>query len=154
MNIFLAFLSFLSTPFLLGHPQESVFVLPSVWSKDFTISIYDGGGMQDVALNIKFTYDSCHSVIRTGTIKKNKSFALTRAYREQILKKMRELKVGQIRSKRSEGVTMDKGTTEICFTIKKEYCLEDTGSTQILDEDRENFFGAYAFLENFAKEKK
>ncbi len=120
--------------------------LPETWTKDFTISLYSGGGMQDAATNITFTYDSCIAEYRTGGDKEKQSFALTEKMREDIFGKMKELKAEQIRTVQ-EGITLDKETDRLCFnTDVKEICVSQSSTQQIHEDDRSRFADAWSYL--------
>jgi hypothetical protein len=155
MNLYIISFLMLLTQHSADIQQKRGYTLPAAWTKDFIISLSSGGGMQDVATEITFTYDSCRHVERTGTIKKITGFAMTASGRAEILRKMRELKVEKIRTVTSPGVTLDKGTDDICFQEKSTlYCVSDGSSSEIQQEDRPNFFGAYRYLVEFASRKK
>lgn len=146
-----ALLTLLVLGFVSCADKKSDSGLPDTWTKDFAISLYSGGGMQDAATNIDFTYDSCISNVRVGSDKKKTSFALTKEMRTDILNKMKVLKAEQIRSIEEE-ITLDKGTDRMCFnTDAKEICFSESASEQIHKDDRTRFAEAWGYLSDLAK---
>ncbi len=129
-------------------------VLPTTWSKDFSIYLYTGGGMQNESMTINFTYDSCKYVEKKGDEKKIIAFALTDLQRTEILEKMKSLQVDKIISKKTEDIAYDKESSDLCFHWKTEFCLSDGATSEIVEKDVPNYSAAYQYLSNFAQRKK
>jgi hypothetical protein len=128
--------------FFASVTNQSAFELPKTWTKDFTISIVESGGMQGISTRVTYTYDSCKYVQ-----KKESSFALTEADRVAILKKMRELKADKIKSEISPAPVDDGWSSLLCFP---NHCVEGGTSAIMSDADKERFSSAFGYLEDFA----
>ncbi len=138
------------------EPTANVpFELPQSWSKDFQFSVHSGVGMQDESTVCTYTYDTCKYVHREGSKKTIISFPLKEAYRVLIFKKLHELNVDKIRSKKNDKRMSDEAVAMICFHSAKvqEYCLSDGGEEAIQKEDLAHFGAAYRFLMNYGKSK-
>ena len=126
------------------------FELPKTWTKDFRIDGYEGGGMRNDSESFLFTYDSSIFIERTGEAKKKIAFVLTAGQRAEILAKLEELKVGSIKTQPVSTLELDAPTSRLCFEIVESHCISET---ELPAKDRGNYFSAYAFLLQFAKQK-
>jgi len=134
---------------------DSDFKLPNTWTKDFKIVLYTTPGMKDEAVNITYTFDSCEYVKREGTIKKTTAFALTTSQKNEILKKLTDLKIDKIKSIKSQKKPMmDESSSGICFYDTKEFCLGGGSITNYNEQDSKNYSIAYNYLLEFAEPKK
>ncbi|MBY0434666.1 MAG: hypothetical protein K2U26_11200 [Cyclobacteriaceae bacterium] len=130
-------------------PFDSNFELPNTWEKDFTISLSYTGSMDGSYFEAKLTHDSC-TYKRYTRMNKNgevrKSFAVGKKERTEILEKMREWKVNEIKSESSTRATYDGWQQSICFNFN---CISGGSSTEMTVEDKNRFLDAYRYLENF-----
>ena len=131
------------------------FDLPTTWTKDFTISIYDGGGMMYASTKVLLTTDSIvYTEMENGKddIKKHK---ITAEDQKQILEKLKRLNVEYFISEGTDYVICDKGTTEICFKINKDktLCVASGATEEIREKYSKDFYDTFNYLLNFAKNK-
>jgi hypothetical protein len=132
-----------------GSKKESP--IPEKWGKDFSISIYTGGGMLNESEGATFSHDSCIYIKKEGSTSEKKAFGLSEANRKEILKQLHELRTDMIRTDTVKDIIMDKETTYICFDGVKQFCYSDGASVTIHPEDREIFGRTYQFLMDIAK---
>ena|SRR5688572_21876842 len=119
-----------------SNTMDSDFKLPKTWTKDFTISLSHSGG-RGGSTQITFTHDSCKYLRNSGTeAPKESFFLLTESDRAEILKKMHELKVDEIRSETSIAAVDDGWSTSMCFD---QYCIEGGTSAKMSVQDKNHF---------------
>lgn len=132
------------------------FDLPMVWPNDFTITLYQGGGMRYASTKLVLRADSgIYTEMENGkdVIKK---FALLKGDKETILKQLKKLNVESIKTEKINGIVYDKETTQICFEegVKFNHCFASSATEEIKKSHSKNFFDAYNYLLNFAQTKK
>jgi hypothetical protein len=134
----------------LSNPFDSNFELPKTWEKDFTISLSFNGSMDGSYFEAKFTYDSCaykqYSRMNKGG-EVRRSFAIGEKERTEILKKICELKVNEIKSESGTRATNDGWQQSICFNFN---CISGGSAVDMTTDDKNRFLDAYRYLENFA----
>jgi hypothetical protein len=122
--------------------------LPNEWDKTFVISYDYTGSMSGGASHVTFTHDSCKYVATSRQVPtKEKKFALSQADRIEILKKMHELKVDDIKVKPGITVQNDGWSDVLCFGG---HCLEGGSGAKMSDKDKGMFLAACRYLEEFA----
>ena len=90
--------------------------LPKTWTKDFDITLSYSGSMDGSSTHISFNYDTCTYVRQIGMTKHEEGvFVLTEAERNEILKKLHELKVDKIHSEIGMATVNDGWSTSLCF---------------------------------------
>lgn len=151
--IFILFMQIISCTKSEPKQEAGDNLLPATWTKDFSIGLYTGGGMLNQSLTIIFTYDSCQYVEKTGDKKKTIAFILTEKQKTEILEKMKSFHADEIHSRKTEGITYDKESNDICFRTKKEFCISDGAASDIEEKDIANYSGIYQYLLNFARQK-
>jgi hypothetical protein len=133
----------------LTNPFGSNFELPKTWEKDFTISLSFNGSMDGSYLEATLTHDSCtykqYSRMNEGG-EVRKSFTIGEKERKEILKKMRELRVNEIKSQSGTRATNDGWQQSICFNFN---CISGGSSVDMTTEDKNRFLDAYRYLESF-----
>jgi len=88
------------------------FELPKTWTKGFTITYSFS------TTRLRLSYDSCNYTIQPGnSIPETGVFAMTEADRIEILKKMHELKVNTIKSKRIVAAVSDGWEKSLSFGV-------------------------------------
>ena len=138
-------------------PEETStkFKLPKEWSKEFTVTVSRGGGMLDERLAITLTYDSCKFMHRLQGEKTENTFLMTNDLREEVLKKLHELKVDKIQVDFSVGLIYDKATSSIVFRNQDEsFLIQNSAQSEIKRPHRENFNQAFGYLQLFAMQKR
>jgi hypothetical protein len=140
-----------TTPELRQEAEDTI--LPTTWTKDFSISLYTGGGMLNESLTIDFNYDSCKYVEKKGDEKNIVAFQLNENQKNELLEKMKSFHADEIHSRKTEGITYDKESNDICFHNKTEFCISDGAASDIEEKDIANYSGIYQYLLNFAKQK-
>ena len=150
-NVFL--LSVLLTLVRIFSFGQSNNIIPAEWSKDFRIVVYSKGGKQDIDTKITFTNDVCQYSVKKDSQSKRSQFKITESERKEILAKLLELKVNEIRLIKSEKRVKAKNSNGFCLYGNKTLCLEDSGESSIHEEDRTNFHLAYQYLITFAAQK-
>lgn len=131
------------------------FVMPAKWTKDFSITFYEGGGMAYQSTNIFLFADSCRYVEMKNGMDSIKRFVLTAIEKEDVLAKMRAFNVEKIETVDLAGTVYDKETTRMCFAtgFKQSHCIE-TGATQgVKEKTKGDFYGAYSYIIELAKSK-
>ena len=122
--------------------------LPKQWGKNFVISTSHTGSMSGGSSRLTFTYDSCKYVSSSlEDAPKVKKFALSQADRDEILKKMHDLKADKIKAGLSIGVQNDGWSNLLCFSG---HCIEGGSASQMTDKDKEIFLLVCGYLETFA----
>jgi len=129
--------------------------LPINWENDFSIKLYNGGGMYYGSTTIVF--DSAgvvYTKMDHGKVNEEK-FKLSENEKIEILKQLKKLKVDNIKTKATPGITHDKATTSICFLNKgnANYCIASSASSEIEDEYKNNFSDAWSYLSGIVKSK-
>jgi hypothetical protein len=128
------------------------FELPKTWTKDFTISYSFSGSMDGSRTKLTFSYDSCNYTIQPGMESpKTGVFAMTEANRVEILKKMHELKMNNIKSERRIAVVDDGWSKSLCLG---NHCIEGGTSAKMSDTDKGIFSVACRYLQDFVEKKK
>jgi len=150
-TLFISAILTITTMSLFG--QSDSFKLPNEWDKDFIISASHTGSMSSSNTYITFTYDSCtYKTTSRNAAPKEKKFGLSEIDRSTILKKMREMKVENIKQIESSVVVQRDGwSNSICFGL---HCIEGGSAANLSDEDKNNFLDAYRFLEDFVINRK
>lgn len=128
------------------------FKMPETWEKDFVITLSYHSSMSGGKTEIKFTFDSCTYMNQSHHSKKPKhgSYKMKETDRIAILKKLKELKADRIKSERSIHAVYDGWSQSICFGL---YCIEGGTSTEMSNEDKNQFLTAFGYLEEFAAKK-
>ncbi len=125
--------------------------LPDTWTKNFVIRVSYSGSMDGSRTDLTFTYDSCKYIRKSGMKAPETSvFALTESNRAEILKKLKELKVADVKSEVSPAPVNDGWLTSMCFG---NICMSEGPTIRMSDHDKEVFSNAYGFLESFAEKK-
>ncbi len=129
--------------------------LPNTWDKNFSITLYEGGGMAYESTNILFSLDSCKYVQMNNGVYKIKRFKLSAKEREEVLLKLNSFNVGTIETAKVQGLIHDKETNQICFITKpqSQYCIETGATTQIKEKYQQNFNLTYSYLTALAISK-
>jgi hypothetical protein len=128
-------------------------VLPAVWDKDFSITLYEGGGMINRSTHITYTYDSCIYDYQQNKSVSTKNFALTATDRETILTKLKSLKLEKLKTAQHKHAIPDKGTVSLCFINgSRKLCLEDSASGRVIDTEGA-FTTAYQYLKELAMKR-
>lgn len=138
-----------------NDPEEESFEIPKKWEKNFSVTLYSGGGMNYESTNIFLFADSCRYVEMENGVDSIKRFVLSQAEKEEVLLKLRSFNVSEIKTIELEGTVYDKETNRICFALapKQAFCIE-TGATQGIEEkEKGDFYKAYNYLVSLAKEK-
>lgn len=136
------------------YAMTANYTIPKTWTKDFTITVYDGGGMAYESTNITYTYDSCTYDRMEEGVHDVKTFKLSDADRAAVLAKLREYKLDQVKSSKLKGIAYDKPTTKICTGQKSgSKCIESSASTRI-SSNADGFYKAYDYLVAFASKKR
>lgn len=118
------------------------------WDKTFVVAISHTGSMSGGSSRATFTYDSCTYVSTSlDDSPTKKKFALTQGNREEILKKLHELKVDKITPGFAIAAENDGWSTLLCFGA---HCIEGGSASRLTDQDKDRFLTAYRFLEDFA----
>ena len=131
------------------------FHLPTTWEKDFSIKLYNGGGMYYGSTTVVF---NSSGVIYTKMDQGNevvKTFELSEDEKNAILKQLKLLKVDSIKSKTKDGITHDQATTSICFLkeVNTTYCASKGATTEIEEEYKNNFSETWDYLCGIVKSK-
>ena len=129
--------------------------LPSIWDKNFSITLYQGGGMEYASTNILFSFDSCKYVHMNNGVNKIKRFKLSAKEKEEVLIKLNSFNVGDIETTKTQGLIYDIETTQICFISKpqNQHCLETGATIQIKEKHQQNFNNSYNYLTALAISK-
>jgi hypothetical protein len=140
--------------FLLGCASTSRYELPRIWSENFKISYYHGGGMLYESTTVTLSKDSCTYVEMKGGKDNVKKFMLSEEEFRQVLEKMNELEVVKIHNKKQE-LVHDKASTRLCFSEKgkEDFCIESGATMNIKESDYQAFSEACNYLLNLAKNK-
>ena len=126
--------------------------LPDTWTKDFTITLSHSGSMDGSKSEIIFTYDSCKYKGNVGMkAPTRRAFLLSEADRVEIFKKLHEWKVDKIKSESSVVPVNDGWSQSICFGF---HCIEGGTSAVLSTQDKDQFYSAYNYLEEFATRKR
>lgn len=122
--------------------------LPNIWDKNFSITLYEGGGMVYSSTTILFSFDSCKYVKMNEGVNNIKRFKLSAKEKEEILIKLNSFNVNAIETAKTQGVIHDKETTQICFISnpQNQHCLETGATIQIKEKHQQNFNNAYTYL--------
>lgn len=124
--------------------------LPKKWTPDYTISISHTGSMSGASTHVKYFYDRCEYEYHPGSRAPIKfTFKLTEEMREQILARMRELKVDEIKSSPNLAAVNDGWSESI--QLGTMYIAGGTSAT-MSDADKGRFSSAHTFLQEFAME--
>ncbi|MDX2173069.1 MAG: hypothetical protein SFY56_08115 [Bacteroidota bacterium] len=131
------------------------FQLPKAWEKDFSIKLYNGGGMYYGSTTVVF---NSSEVIYTKMDHGNevvKTFKLSENEKNEILKQLKLLKVENIKTKTKNGITHDQATTSICFLkdVNNNYCISKGATTEIEEEYKSNFSETWDYLCGIVKSK-
>jgi hypothetical protein len=135
-------------------PTEKKYELPPDWNKDFSIKLYEGGGMRNQSKHVTFTYNKVE-LIETfpGDSAARKSFDLSDTGREEILKTLRSFNLGNITT-REKPFETDQESVSLCFLTKEnnDFCLESGSKTEFVDPGG-SFGKAYSYLLGMAEKK-
>ncbi len=135
--------------------KPTVFVMPATWTKDFSVTFYEGGGMAYESTNIFLFADSCRYVKMEGGVDSVKRFVLTPKEKEEVFAKLKAFNFDKIETVELEGTVYDKETTRMCLAegVKQTFCAE-TGATQgIKEKNKGDFYAAYSYIIELAKSK-
>ncbi len=146
---------FILTGFIFCSCFNTKYELPKTWDKNFSIVLYQGGGMNYESTNILFSYDSCKYVEMNEGVHKITRFKLSDKSRNAILKKLTGFNVESMETQKTAELINDKETTSICFqnASKKDHCISTGATTQIERKYVVDFYKAYQYLLALAKEK-
>ncbi len=134
--------------------KEKTKGVPESWGKDFTISLYTGGGMLNESSKVEYTHDSCVHIEQKNEEIKRKGFALTEADRSTILNRLRELSFYDIKEDTTHhAIIYDKETVNICMYNAEEFCVSEGSIAETDKKGMEHFSAAYRFLFDFAGSK-
>jgi hypothetical protein len=126
--------------------------LPKQWDKTFVISTSHMNSMSGSTSSLTFTYDSCNYVTSSRQDPPmKKKFALSQADRDEILKKMHDLKADKIKEGLSFEVQSDGWSDLLCFGG---HCIEGGSASKMTDKDKGIFLTASRYLEAFAMNRK
>jgi len=140
-------LSYLS----MNNVPKKEFELPATWTKDFKITYSFSGSMDGSRTELTFTYDSCNYTNKPGMkAPETIVFAMTEAYRAEILKKMHELKVHTIKSHLRTARVYDGWSTSLSFG---DHWIRGGTSAKMNDKHEEIFSAACRYLQDFAAMK-
>jgi hypothetical protein len=129
--------------------------LPTNWDEDFSIKLYNGGGMYYGSTTVVF---NSSGIIYTKMDQGNevvKTFKLSENEKNAILKQLKLLKVDSIKTKTKNGITHDQATTSICFLkdVNTNYCISKGATTEIEEEYINNFSETWDYLCGIVKSK-
>lgn len=129
--------------------------LPSIWDKNFSITIYEGGGMAYESMSILFSFDSCKYVQMNNGINKIKRFKLSAKEKEAVLIKLNSFNAGAIETTKTQELIHDKETNQICFVTntQSQHCLETGATIRIKEKYQQNFNNTYNYLTALAISK-
>ena len=146
---------FLSVLCNLSVYQGTDYEVPVTWTNDFTIELYNGGGMSPGFTRLFLSTDSCVFRGMYNNKMNVKRFSLTAADKSEILNKLQLFKLGSVKIKKDIGPAYDKSTTSICFTGggKANYCIQDSANSEIEDADKNRFRDAYNYIYTKAQKK-
>ncbi len=131
------------------------FVMPATWTKDFSVTFYEGGGMAYESTNIFLFADSCRFVKMEGGVDSIKRFVLTTKEKEDVLLKLKAYNFDKIKNEELPGVVYDRETSRMCLAegVKQTFCAE-TGATMTVKEKTEgDFYKACSYIIELAKSK-
>ena len=129
------------------------FELPTTWTNDFSINIYQGGGMINQSTKVIFRLDSLIYTEMKHSKKNVKRHKLTNDEKQEILAKVKQLNA-EIISSAATNLKHDKETTEICFNLSSNsHCFSSGATEEVIEKYSKNFGDMYKYLLDFAKNK-
>ncbi|MEO6305632.1 MAG: hypothetical protein ABIP51_20890 [Bacteroidia bacterium] len=128
--------------------------LPKTWTKEFNITLHEGGGMRNASTTFFFSTDSCKYVEMEDGKDSTWRFKLSPKEQEEVSEKLNSFNVLAIESETTE-ITYDAETTTMCFNLDatKYFCSETGAASKIKERSAKSFSNAYTYLSNLAHEK-
>ena len=125
--------------------------LPKTWTKDFIINYSFNNTMGESSTELTISYDSCRYE-RYSRVNGHKKgvYVMTEADRKEILEKMRELKVNNVKSEMSIGMVHDGWSESLSIGS---HWIHGGTSAKMKEKDKEIFALAHSYLTGFAEGK-
>ncbi len=135
--------------------HKAKYELPLTWPKNFSIKVYEGGGMNNESNNISFSKNSCQYILMKEGVKNSKNFKLSDKQLNEVLAKLISFNVDKIQSQKSDEIIHDKETKSICFYtgLNQDRCIETGATMLILPKHSINFNNSFNYLLALAEEK-
>ena len=125
------------------------FKLPDTWTKEFSLTLSYKSSMSGSSSMIKITFDS---VIYTASNRqkgpKLKTYLLKERDREELIRKLHEYTVDNIKSESVMAAVHDGWSNSLCFN--NFHCIEGGTSAEMNESDKNKFLDVTRFIEDFA----
>lgn len=145
---------FLSCSADYSKKKHETFEIPSYWEKDFSVKLYEGGGMLPESTDIYFRTDSCFVNDFHDSFENHYAFLMLEKDKEELINYLKSKELTKIRTKPVKETIYDKGTISICLSkADQQFCLEEGATMNIHEKDYPAFMSAYQHLTDFAWNK-